>query len=181
VGATLAASLPAVLARVKTLFDLSCRPDEIAAALGPLAANPGCGLPGAIDGFEVAVRAILGQQVTVKAATTVAARFAKAFGDPIETPHAGLDTLFPTPARVAALDVDAIARLGIIAARARAILALAAAGRIRKAAPRAFRRRRRHGRRAERASRCRSLDRRSTSPCARSPGPTHSRTRMSRR
>ncbi len=94
--------------------------------LGPLAANPGLRLPGAIDGFEVAVRAILGQQVTVKAATTVAARFAKAFGDPIDTPHAGLDTLFPAPAKVAALEVDAIARLGIIAARARAILALAA-------------------------------------------------------
>jgi AraC family transcriptional regulator of adaptative response / DNA-3-methyladenine glycosylase II len=127
VGATLASSLPSVLSRVKTLFDLSCRPDEIAAVLGPLAANPGLRLPGAIDGFEVAVRAILGQQVTVKAATTVAARFAKAFGEPIATPHAGLDTLFPTPAKIAALDVDAIARLGIIAARARAILALAAA------------------------------------------------------
>jgi AraC family transcriptional regulator of adaptative response / DNA-3-methyladenine glycosylase II len=127
VDARLATGIPAVLARVKSLFDLACRPEEIATALGPLAKNPGLRLPGAVDGFEVAVRAILGQQVTVRAATTIAARFARAFGEPIETPHAGLDTLFPSPATVAALDVDAIAKLGIIAARARAIVALAQA------------------------------------------------------
>ena len=124
----LAPALPNVLARVKNLFDLSCRPDEIAAVLGPLAqAHPGLRLPGAIDGFEVAVRAILGQQVTVRAATTIAARFAKAFGEPIETPHAGLDTLFPPPATIAALAEGDIARLGIIASRARAIVAMAQA------------------------------------------------------
>jgi AraC family transcriptional regulator of adaptative response / DNA-3-methyladenine glycosylase II len=127
VDARLACAIPAVLARVKSLFDLSCRPEEIAAALGPLARNPGLRLPGAADGFEVAVRAILGQQVTVRAATTIAARFARAFGEPIETPHAGLDLLFPTPAKVASLEVDAIAKLGVIAARARAIVALARA------------------------------------------------------
>jgi AraC family transcriptional regulator, regulatory protein of adaptative response / DNA-3-methyladenine glycosylase II len=128
VSASLARAIPAVLARVKSLFDLACRPDEIATALGPLAAaNPGIRLPGAIDGFEVAVRAILGQQVTVKAATTIAGRFARAFGDPIDTPHADLATLFPTPERVATLDEDEIARQGIIASRARAILALARA------------------------------------------------------
>ncbi|MEO7741495.1 MAG: AlkA N-terminal domain-containing protein [Usitatibacter sp.] len=125
---SLATAVPGVLARVKSLFDLGCRPDEIAAALGPLAAaRPGLRLPGAVDGFEVAVRAILGQQVTVKAATTVAARFAKAFGDPFETRHPGLDTLFPTPATVATLTEDAVARLGIIASRARAIVAIARA------------------------------------------------------
>ena len=122
------AGLPALLARAKCLFDLACRPDEIAAALGPLAAaNPGLRLPGAVDGFEVAVRAILGQQVTVRAATTIAGRFARAFGEPIETPHAGLDTLFPTAAAVAALSENEVARVGIIATRARAIVALARA------------------------------------------------------
>jgi 3-methyladenine DNA glycosylase/8-oxoguanine DNA glycosylase len=74
-SASLAGAVPVLLARVKSLLDIACRPDEIAAALGPLAeANPGLRLPGAVDGFEVAVRAILGQQVTVAAATTIAGR-----------------------------------------------------------------------------------------------------------
>ena len=126
-SASLAGSVPAVLARVKHLFDLACRPDEIAAALGPLAVNPGLRLAGAVDGFEVAVRAILGQQVTVKAATTIAGRFARAFGERVETRHEGLDTLFPTPAVIAGLAESDIARHGIIAIRARAIVALARA------------------------------------------------------
>ena len=125
-SASLAKAVPALLARVKSFLDLACRPDEIAAVLGPLAADhPGLRLPGSVDGFEVAVRAILGQQVTVKAATTIAGRFARAFGQPIDTPHAGLDRLFPPAALVASLAPSDIAALGIIAARARAIVALA--------------------------------------------------------
>jgi AraC family transcriptional regulator of adaptative response / DNA-3-methyladenine glycosylase II len=127
-SSSLAGALPLLLARVKSLFDLACRPDEIATALGPLAmAHPGLRLPGSMDGFEIAVRAILGQQVTVKAATTIAGRFVKAFGEAIETPHAGLDRLFPTPATIAGARPSDIAAQGIIAARARAIHALAAA------------------------------------------------------
>jgi AraC family transcriptional regulator of adaptative response / DNA-3-methyladenine glycosylase II len=126
VSASLASALPAVLGRVKHLFDLACRPDDIAAALGPLAAaRPGLRLPGAVDGFEIAVRAILGQQITVKAASTLAGRFVEAYGEPIETPHAGLSRLFPAPAAIAALDAGDIAARGIIATRARAIVALA--------------------------------------------------------
>jgi AraC family transcriptional regulator of adaptative response / DNA-3-methyladenine glycosylase II len=125
-SASLAKAIPTVLARVRLLLDLSCRPDEIAAALGPLAdAHPGLRLPGAMDGFEVAVRAILGQQVTVAAATTIAGRFAKAFGEPLQTPHEGLDRLFPAAAVIATKAPSEIAALGIIAARARAIVALA--------------------------------------------------------
>ena len=135
VSASLAAVLPAVLARVKHLFDLACHPDDIAQVLGALAeATPGLRLPGAVDGFEVAVRAILGQQVTVRAATTIAARFADAFGEPFETPHASLRRLFPAPATVAKLEPGAVAAQGIIASRARAIVALAtevAEGRLR--------------------------------------------------
>jgi len=135
VSAGLAAAIPAVLARMKSLFDLACRPDEIAAVLGPLAeARPGLRLPGAVDGFEIAVRAILGQQVTVSAAATLAARFTREFGDPIETPHAGITTLFPVASRVVSLAEADIARLGIVRSRARALLALAhevAAGRLR--------------------------------------------------
>jgi AraC family transcriptional regulator of adaptative response / DNA-3-methyladenine glycosylase II len=125
-SASLAKAIPTVLARVRLLLDLSCRPDEIAAALGPLAeAHPGLRLPGAMDGFEVAVRAILGQQVTVAAATTIAGRFAKAYGEPIETPHAGLDRLFPAAAVIASKAPPELAALGLIASRARAIVALA--------------------------------------------------------
>jgi AraC family transcriptional regulator of adaptative response / DNA-3-methyladenine glycosylase II len=125
-SASLAPAIPAVLARAKQLLDLSCRPDEVAAALGGLAsAHPGLRLPGAFDGFEVAVRAILGQQVTVRAASSIAGRFAAAFGEPVEAPHAALTTLFPTAARVAALDPAQIAATGIIASRARAIALLA--------------------------------------------------------
>lgn len=127
-SASLAGAVPTLLARVKSLFDLACRPDEIAATLGPLAQeNPGLRLPGAIDGFEIAVRAILGQQVTVKAATTSAGRFAKAFGDPIATPHAELECLFPPAARIASCTPSDIAALGIIASRARAIVDMARA------------------------------------------------------
>ena len=75
-------------------------------------------MPGAFNGFEMGLRAILGQQVTVKAATTIACRFVEAFGEPIVTPFAELNRLTPAPARVAAASVDDIARHGIIAARA---------------------------------------------------------------
>jgi AraC family transcriptional regulator of adaptative response / DNA-3-methyladenine glycosylase II len=133
-SATLAQALPVVLSRVKHLFDLACRPDEIAAALGPLAAShPGLRLPGAMDGFEIAVRAVLGQQVTVAAATRIAGRFVEKFGDPIATPIDSLTRFFPRAETVAALDPAEIAAQGVIGARARAIVALArevAAGRL---------------------------------------------------
>jgi AraC family transcriptional regulator of adaptative response / DNA-3-methyladenine glycosylase II len=126
--------LPALLGRLRNLFDLAARPDLIAAHLGQdprlqagIRRHPGLRVPGAFDGFEVAVRAILGQQVTVKAATTVSCRFAEAFGRAIQTPLAGLSRLTPLPADVARAGVDAIARLGIISARARSILAVARA------------------------------------------------------
>ncbi len=126
VAASLVPVLPTVLGRVSHLFDLSCNPHVVAEGLGGLAdAHPGLRVPGAADGFEVAVRAILGQQVTVAGARTLARRFAAAFGDPLATPFAALTTVFPSPARVAGLSVDAIASLGITAIRTRAIIALA--------------------------------------------------------
>ncbi len=135
VSASLAPALPAALARVKHLFDVAAHPEEISQALGDLAsARPGLRLPGAADGFELAVRAILGQQVSVAAATRIAARLADAFGEDIATPIAGLNKLFPTPQALAALDPSKVAATGIISARARAIVTLAkevAAGRIR--------------------------------------------------
>ena len=128
VAASLGKALPPVLARVKSLLDLACHPAEVARALGPLAARrPGMRVPGAFDGFEIALRAILGQQVSVAAARTLAGRFAEAFGDPLETPFDSLRTLFPTAERIAALPCQRIAKLGVPAARARSIGALARA------------------------------------------------------
>ena len=126
--------LPALLSRLRALFDLDARPDLIAKHLrkdarleAAVKANPGLRVPGAFDGFELGVRAVLGQQVTVKAATTIACRFVETFGEPIVTPFEELNRLTPASARVAAASVDAIARHGIIAARARSIIALAKA------------------------------------------------------
>ena len=133
--------LPAVLGRLRHAFDLSARPDVIAAKLGetePLADlvadNPGLRVPGAFDGFELAVRAILGQQITVKAATTLGGRFVAALGEPFETPHAGLTHSSPTAERVAGAPVNELVSLGILESRARSIVGLAtevATGRLR--------------------------------------------------
>jgi AraC family transcriptional regulator, regulatory protein of adaptative response / DNA-3-methyladenine glycosylase II len=128
VASSLVKVLPSVLTRVKRLFDLTCEPREIVHALGPLAAaNPGLRLPGACDGFEIATRAVLGQQITVRAARTLAGRFVQAFGEPVATPFEPLQRLFPRAVDVADIAVDKIAALGIISARARTIVALARA------------------------------------------------------
>jgi AraC family transcriptional regulator, regulatory protein of adaptative response / DNA-3-methyladenine glycosylase II len=127
-SASLLPVLLPTLARVKRLFDLAAEPAQIAAHLGALAAaRPGLRVPGAFDGFEVAVRAVLGQQVSVAAATTLASRFTAAFGDPVETPHPSLTHLPATAARVAELEPAAVAAVGIPVARARTIVSLAGA------------------------------------------------------
>ena len=127
-SASLAKVIPAVLARVRHLLDLSCDPTRIGEVLGDLAAaRPGLRVPGAFDGFEVAVRAVLGQQVSVAAAQTLAGRFAKAFGTPVESPFAALSTAFPSAEQIAPCSVEQVAALGILPARAHTILALAQA------------------------------------------------------
>jgi len=124
--------LPAALRRLRTLFDLDARPDVIVRALtrdprlAPIVrARPGRRVPGAFDGFELGLRAIIGQQVTVRAATTISCRVVQAFGEPIETPFPGLTRLTPTAETIGAATVDAIARHGVIAARARSLITLA--------------------------------------------------------
>jgi len=126
--------LPQVLGRLRNLLDVTARPDVINAILGQdlllraaVERTPGLRVPGAFDGFEMAVRAVVGQQVTVKAATTLARRFVQAFGEPMVTPFAETNHAAPTAQRVAALTVEDIAELGIIRSRARSILAVAEA------------------------------------------------------
>jgi AraC family transcriptional regulator of adaptative response / DNA-3-methyladenine glycosylase II len=127
-SSSLAPAILPILARVKRLFDLNAEPCRIAAYLGPLAeAHPGLRVPGAFDGFETAVRAILGQQVSVRAAATLAGRFATTFGEPIQTPYLALNRLPSTAQRIAAADASEIVALGITKARAHSILSLARA------------------------------------------------------
>jgi AraC family transcriptional regulator, regulatory protein of adaptative response / DNA-3-methyladenine glycosylase II len=128
---SLAPVIGSVIARVKQLFDLGAAPDAVSALLSQdsaLAAVvrrlPGLRVPGAFDGFELGVRAILGQQVSVKAATTMAGRWARAFGAEIATPYPDLNRLTPTAPRLEGVSADEIASLGIVGSRARCIVAL---------------------------------------------------------
>jgi AraC family transcriptional regulator of adaptative response / DNA-3-methyladenine glycosylase II len=128
VSASLEPVVAEVLSRLKNLLDLSCRPARVSRALGELAAaRPGLRLPGAFDGFETAVRAVLGQQISVAAARTLARRLAGAFGTPVESPFASLTTAFPSAHHVGQLEAEELVHLGILASRARTILALARA------------------------------------------------------
>lgn len=125
-------ALPAVIARIRRVFDLTADPALIGAhlsqdpRLAPLvAARPGLRAPGAWDGFEMAVRAILGQQITVTAARGLAAKLVETYGEAIDEPAAaklGLSRVFPTPDRLVGRD---IAALGMPKARGAALEALA--------------------------------------------------------
>jgi AraC family transcriptional regulator of adaptative response / DNA-3-methyladenine glycosylase II len=125
-------SLVPLVARLRRLFDLEADPRAIEAGLAAdpwlapaVAARPGLRVPGAWDGFELAVRAILGQQVSVRGATTLAGRLAERWGEPGAAPAGeSTDLRFPSPERLARARLEAI---GLPAARAGAIRALAAA------------------------------------------------------
>jgi AraC family transcriptional regulator, regulatory protein of adaptative response / DNA-3-methyladenine glycosylase II len=124
----------AVIARVKRLFDLAAVPTAVSDLLLPdpllgkvVRRIPGLRVAGAFDGFELAVRAILGQQVSVKSATTLAGRWAQAFGTPIATPYPELHRLTPSAQQMTSVSVDEICALGIVGARGRCLSLLAAA------------------------------------------------------
>jgi AraC family transcriptional regulator of adaptative response / DNA-3-methyladenine glycosylase II len=125
------AALAAIVARLRRLFDLDA---DIAAIDAHLAADPrlaaqvrarpGLRVPGAWDGFELAVRAVLGQQISVRGATTFAGRLAAAHGEPlglVGAPADAPDRLFPTPEAVAGAELTAI---GLTRARAATLNAL---------------------------------------------------------
>jgi len=112
---------------VRRWLDLDAAPEAIDEALANLPGEPGLRLPGSVDSFEMVVRAVLGQQVTVAAARTLARRFADRFGEAIETPWPEVTHAFPSAERIAAAPVEQIGELGIIRTRAGAIQALARA------------------------------------------------------
>ena len=134
VSPSLTGALMPVVARLRGVFDLDARPDAVAERLGddPLLApslrrHPGLRVTGAFDGFEAAARVVIGQQVSVAAATTIAGRLAGALGGAIRTPFPGLDRLSATAEAVAAAGEDRLAKLGMPGARARTLLGLARA------------------------------------------------------
>lgn len=125
---TLAPHLGAVMRRVRALLDLDADPAAINAVLhADFPSGDGLRVPGAWDGFETAVRAVLGQQITVAAARTLAGRLVARFGEPVETPWPALTRLFPSAASLAAAAPDQLGALGIVRQRQGAILALAGA------------------------------------------------------
>jgi AraC family transcriptional regulator of adaptative response / DNA-3-methyladenine glycosylase II len=123
--------LPLVIGRVRAALDLDADPLAINAVLhASFPTGDGLRVPGALDGFELAVRAVLGQQVTVAAARTLTQRLVQRLGETIQTPWPELNRLFPTPAAFTALGDDAgdvLGTLGIVKQRQLAILALASA------------------------------------------------------
>ncbi|WP_431261725.1 DNA-3-methyladenine glycosylase 2 family protein [Roseateles chitinivorans] len=119
-----------LMPRLRRWLDLDADPQAIAAALGetlgPAAA--GLRLPGSLDRFELAIRAVLGQQVTVAAARTLATRLIAKYGEPLPDAAGappGVTHVFPTPATLAAATVDDIAPLGMPGRRAEALIHLA--------------------------------------------------------
>lgn len=123
--------LPLVIHRVRAALDLDANPLAINAVLHEaFPQGDGLRMPGALDGFELAVRAILGQQVSVAAARTLASRVVARLGQPIDTPWPGINRLFPDPHSF--LDLgdkagDVLGSLGIVRQRQKAIVALAQA------------------------------------------------------
>ncbi|AOY95205.1 adenosine deaminase [Cupriavidus sp. USMAA2-4] len=124
---SLAHAIPQALGKVRRLCDLGCRPDVVDRHLGVLADDlPGMRLPGAVDGFEIAVRAVAGQVVSVKQARVMLARLAAAHGPLLPQTHGPLQRCFPDAATLAALPAGALAACGVPPAKARAIQAIAA-------------------------------------------------------
>jgi AraC family transcriptional regulator, regulatory protein of adaptative response / DNA-3-methyladenine glycosylase II len=124
-------TLPAIIARLRRMFDLAADPLAIAThlaadpLLGPLVAKrPGLRAPGAWEGFELAIRAVLGQQITVRGAIRLAGRLVAAYGEPMRLPDGELTHTFPEPRRLANAQLET---LGMPRSRAAALSAVATA------------------------------------------------------
>lgn len=132
-SASLARVSLAIAARVRRMFDLDADPAQIGVlvrdrALRPLLSRrPGIRITGGFDGFELAVRAVLGQQVSVAAASTLAGRLVQRFAEPIATDDGALVRLPIAPAEVALAGPIEVAAIGLPRARAEALVGLARA------------------------------------------------------
>jgi AraC family transcriptional regulator of adaptative response / DNA-3-methyladenine glycosylase II len=124
----LAPAAGSLLQRVRQGLDLDADPaliDPVLAAALPCPPVPGLRVPNGFDGFEIAARVILGQQVTVAAARTLVRRLVERFGAPVDTPFDDLHRAFPTAQAIAEGDPEVIGKLGIVRQRVRALQALA--------------------------------------------------------
>ncbi len=123
---SLQAVVPVVLARLRDWFDLNTDPEPITKQLGGLAEDaPGLRIPGAWDGFEVAVRAVLGQQVTVKTACKLAGRVVELSQCRVTTPWQEVLYRFPSPAEFLTLSDESLGEAGIIRSRIQALKTIA--------------------------------------------------------
>lgn len=127
---------PACADRIRYLFDVDADPVAIWEGLAAFSQRfpgklvPGTRLPGCFDAFEMCTRAVLGQQISVKGASTLAGRVANNFGHPVDAPVPQLSRTFPSAADIVAMGdeaPDALGALGIVGARTRTISALARA------------------------------------------------------
>jgi AraC family transcriptional regulator of adaptative response / DNA-3-methyladenine glycosylase II len=122
-SSTLAPKFLQVLTRLKRMFDLQAKPEVIDERLGDLAiANPGLRVPGACDSFEVAIRAILGQLVSVKTASNFAGKVAEKYGKEIETPYPQLHLTTPQAVDLARARAEDLVALGIMPLRAQTVI-----------------------------------------------------------
>ncbi|RYX95160.1 MAG: DNA-3-methyladenine glycosylase 2 family protein [Comamonadaceae bacterium] len=128
VGDSLRDVLPLVIRRTRAAFDLDADPQAINALLGTdFPGSEGLRVPGTLDGYELAVRAVLGQQITVAAGRTLAQRLVHTLGEPVATPWNELYRLFPSPQALASADPDLLGSLGIVRQRQAAITGIARA------------------------------------------------------
>ena len=126
VSDSLQSALPLVIRRVRHWLDLDADPAAIHSVMhARFPEGEGLRVPGCLDGFELAVRAVLGQQITVAAARTLAQRLVDKFGMPIATPFADVSRLFPSAEVLAGASGDALGSLGIVKQRQAAIVAIA--------------------------------------------------------
>jgi AraC family transcriptional regulator, regulatory protein of adaptative response / DNA-3-methyladenine glycosylase II len=128
VGDSLRDVLPLVIRKLRACLDLDADPMQVNAVLhDDFSHGDGLRVPGSMDGYELAVRAVLGQQITVAAARTLAQRVMDRFGEPIETPFPELTRLFPSAGVLAQASGDGLGQLGIVKQRQAAIIAIASA------------------------------------------------------
>lgn len=132
VAPALAPVLMPLLSRIRSQFDLDANPSVIEAYLqsdallrAQIDAVPGLRVPGAFDAFELAVRAVLGQQVSVAGATTLSGRLVDRFGEPIETPVPGVTHHFPLPSILTHATCEEVALIGLPKARAQTVINIA--------------------------------------------------------